>query len=152
MFSLGTLNIKMGLTKAKPSEIIRRVLYYFICGILLFSGITKIIDPTLFIETLKAVFKISEDLILVFATLLPIIEIGLGLMMLFKIRQKETLIAVAILFFCFLGFSIYGTVIGLNNDCGCFGKVVGSSFGIWMVIRNFLFVSLSIIVFIKFKN
>jgi hypothetical protein len=45
-----------------------------------------------------------------------------------------------------------GTVVGLENDCGCFGKAVDSSFGEEMVIRNILFLLLSIIVLIKFEK
>jgi hypothetical protein len=43
-------------------------------------------------------------------------------------------------------------VVGLENDCGCFGKAVDSSFGEEMVIRNILFLLLSIIVLIKFEK
>ncbi|NMC98756.1 MAG: hypothetical protein GYA62_03420, partial [Bacteroidales bacterium] len=76
----------------------------------------------------------------------------LGVMLLLRIRAKETLIAVTILFLFFFLFSVYGTVIGLENDCGCFGSVANSSFGIGMIIRNILFLLLSLIVLIKFEN
>jgi len=73
-------------------------------------------------------------------------------MLLLKIRVKETLIAATILFMFFFLFSVYGAVIGLENDCGCFGNAVDSSFGIGMVIRNFLFVSLSGSLLIKYEK
>ena len=104
------------------------------------------------LETIKAVINVSEELQIAAVTLLPVIEITLGVMLLLKIRVKETLIAATILFLFFFLFSVYGTVIGLENDCGCFGKAVESSFGIGMVIRNILFLLLSLTVLIKFEN
>jgi hypothetical protein len=104
------------------------------------------------LETIKAVINVSEELQIAAATLLPVIELTLGIMLLLRIRVKETLIAVTILFLFFFLFSVYGAVVGLENDCGCFGNVVESIFGIGMVIRNILFLLLSIIVLIKFGN
>jgi len=102
--------------------------------------------------TIKAVINVSEELQIAAATLLPLIELTLGVMLLLKIRVKETLIAATILFMFFFLFSVYGTVIGLENDCGCFGKAVESSFGVGMVIRNIFFLLLSLFVLIKFEK
>ena len=104
------------------------------------------------LETIKAVINVREELQIAAATLLPVLEITLGVMLLLRIRVKETLIAVTILFLLFFLFSVYGTVIGLENDCGCFGNAVDSSFGIGMVIRNFLFLSLALLMLIKIEN
>jgi hypothetical protein len=41
---------------------------------------------------------------------------------------------------------------GLENDCGCFGKTIESSFGVGMVIRNILFLLLSLFVLIRFEK
>jgi hypothetical protein len=43
-------------------------------------------------------------------------------------------------------------VVGLENDCGCFGNVVESIFGIGMVIRNILFLLFSLFVLIKLEK
>jgi hypothetical protein len=97
------------------------------------------------LDTIKAVINVNEELQIVAATLLPILELTLGVMLMLKIRVIETLIAVTILFLFFFLFSVYGTIIGLENDCGCFGKVAESSFGVGMVIRNILLLILTII-------
>ncbi|MBS3945664.1 MAG: hypothetical protein KGZ42_09225, partial [Melioribacter sp.] len=133
---------------------------YGISFVLLFSGVSKVIDPQPMLETIKAVINVSEELQIASATLLPILEQTLGVMLLLRIRVKETLVAVTILFMFFFLFSVYGlvrllfggTVIGLENDCGCFGKVVDSSFGIGMVIRNIFFLLLSLFVLIRFEK
>ena len=129
-------NIKIARTIPKSFELIGKILYYFIAVVLLFSGISKIIDPTPMMETMKAVFKVNESLMILAATILPIIEIGFGLMLVFNVQTKKILIAVSILFFHFFVFSVYGSIIGLNNDCGCFGNLVKSEFGLMMILRN----------------
>jgi len=97
------------------------------------------------LETIKAVINVSDELQIAAATLLPLIEITLAVMLLLRIKEKETVIAVTVLFLFFFLFSVYGTVIGLENDCGCFGKAVESSFGIGMVIRNLVFLLIAFI-------
>ena len=58
-------------------RVIYHILFYFISVILLFSGISKIIDPLPTVETLKAAFKLSDEKNLLIATALPIVEISL---------------------------------------------------------------------------
>ncbi|MCL5031298.1 MAG: methylamine utilization protein [Bacteroidetes bacterium] len=122
------------------------VLYYGISIVLLFSGVSKIIDSTPMVETIKAVFKVDENLLKITATFLPMIEIVLGLMLLLKIQTKKVLLAAAILFSGFFVFSIYGTAIDLNVDCGCFGSTLKSEFGWGMVMRNTFLLFLSVLV------
>jgi len=66
-------------------------------------------------------------------------------MLVLNIQTKKILITVCILFFCFFVFSVYGSIIGLNNDCGCFGSVIKSEFGIFMVLRNLTFFTITIL-------
>ncbi|MBS3944154.1 MAG: hypothetical protein KGZ42_01535, partial [Melioribacter sp.] len=95
-----------------------QIAYYGISFVVLFSGLSKVLDPQPMLETIKAVINVSEELQIVAATLLQILELTLGVMLLLRIRVKETLVAVTILFMFFFLFSVYGTVIGLDNDCG----------------------------------
>ncbi len=71
------------------------------------------------LDTIKAVINVSEELQIAAATLLPVLELTQGVMLLLKIRVKETLLAVTLLFLFFFLFSVYGAVVGLENDCGC---------------------------------
>ena len=128
---------------------------YLIAGVLLFSGISKILDPMPLIETLKLVAKLPEDILIIIATILPIIEIGLGILIVLKIKPKPVLIATLALFAMFFVFSVYGTIIGLKNDCGCFGSIVKSEIGWWMVGRNLCFLVLTnaiIFNYYKYRN
>ncbi|PJC56983.1 MAG: methylamine utilization protein [Ignavibacteria bacterium CG_4_9_14_0_2_um_filter_37_13] len=145
MLTSTVTKIKMFRTIPKGFELIRRSLYYFIAVVLLFSGVTKIVDPLPMMETMKAVFKVNENLLILAATILPVIEIGFGLMLVFNVETKKVLFAVIILFFCFSTFSVYGTIIGLNNDCGCFGSNVSSEFGVRMIIRNVILLVITLL-------
>ena len=119
---------------------------YLIAGVLLFSGISKILDPMPLIETLKLVAKLPEDILIIIATILPILEIGLGILIVLKIKPNQVLIATLALFALFFAFSVYGTIIGLKNDCGCFGSIVKSEIGWWMVGRNSCFLIVNTII------
>lgn len=124
--------------------------YYLIAGVLLFSGISKILDPMPLIETLKLVLNLPEEYLIAISSVLPIIEITLGIALILKIKPKLVLLLTSVLFAAFFLFSFYGTVVGLKNDCGCFGSIVKSEIGWWMVGRNLLFIIINI--FIMKKN
>jgi hypothetical protein len=102
----------------KSVDLLISASYYFLIALLLFSGISKILVPQPMLETIKSVINVSEELQIAAATLLPVLELTLGVMLLLRIRVKETLVAVTILFLFFFLFSVYGTVVGLENDCG----------------------------------
>lgn len=128
-----------------------KITYYCIVIILIFSGISKIVNPIPLLDTLK-LFPFSEDLNLIVTLLLPLFEIILGLLLILKIKMKTTLLIVSLLFLSFVAFSIYVTIIGVNGDCGCFGNVIKSEFGWDMIIRNIIFFLFSIILYIKQKK
>lgn len=124
MFNGAVKNIRTGLSAVKPIEVLWGALFYFIAVVLLFSGVSKIIDPAPMIETMIAAFKINENLLILAAIGLPVIEIALGLMLVLKIQIKKTFLAATVLFFGFFAFSIYGTAISLSTDCWCFGDAI----------------------------
>ena len=120
--------------------------------VILFAGISKIIDPSPLINNLTSAFNfLPETAVILISTILPLIELGLGLLLIFslykgnlKSKRKIILVITTALFGLFSAYSIYGYVIGLKNDCGCFGNALKSDFGIGMIIRNSAFLLLSI--------
>ena len=124
--------------------------YYSITVILLFSGISKIVTPEPMFEILEALGFGNDSLMLITASLLPVIEIGIASLMILKLRLNVVIISAVILFAIFLAISIYGSIIGLDKDCGCFGGAVESSFGAGMILRNSLFLITAI--YIKMKT
>ncbi|MCX6168643.1 MAG: methylamine utilization protein [Ignavibacteriales bacterium] len=152
IFTTANTNPGMGVTTTKLLTILLELLYYFIAVILLFSGVSKVLDPSPMFGTMKAAFKINEELLILAVTVVPIVESALGLMLLLKVQTKKTFLATIVLFFAFFVFSVYGTAIGLNTDCGCFGDAVSSEFGITMIIRNLVLLTIIIWLAVDIKK
>ncbi len=95
-----------------------------LAAILLYAGINKIIDPSALIENLSSLFKfLNENLLIIIAVILPLIEIGLGILLLasqyntkVKRYRRKVNLTVAILFGVFLAYSIYGYAMGMSDD------------------------------------
>ena len=135
-----------------PAQLLKLLAYvsfYIISAVLLISGVSKIIEPIPLINTLKEIKLIPESLHIIIATILPIVEIGLALLLLMKIKLDITKKAVVFLFGIFLITSLYGTLAGLGTDCGCFGSAVKSSFGWGMILRNTVLFIMSLILTIN---
>lgn len=133
---------------------------FILSFILLFAGATKIVDPSPLVFTLASTFNfLNESIIIFIASILPILEIGIGILLIFslfheKIRQKRKtiLLTTALLFALFFAFSVYGFMINLQNDCGCFGNTIYSKIGFGMVLRNFILTSIAFLLFIVNRN
>jgi len=132
---------------ARPGINLRRYLYatayYFIAIVLLAAGIFKIYDPVPMLGTLELIQFLNNPLSVLIATILPVIEIALGILLLTGKKIQISLIAATGLFWFFFGFSVYGYAVGLDVDCGCFGNVIASDFGVGMILRNLIFAVIS---------
>ena len=113
-----------------------RVVRILLGIVLIFSGITKIIDPSKAVDFMLEFKVIPEFLILIVVSILPILEILIGVLLISGMYQKFASISALVLFSGFFIISIYGTIIGLSSDCGCFGSVIKSRIGWSMVVRN----------------
>ena len=125
----------MGILKAKY---LKKATGKILAVILLVSGVMKIIDPLTFIESIKALRIIPESLILFTATIFPLFEIALGIAVFTEYKLQLIKSITLILFTIFFAVSIYGYAKGLENECGCFGQVISSKYGIGMIIRNLI--------------
>lgn len=137
--------LKFGYSVVKNSSLINILehSYYLIIGVLFISGIAKLYNPSSFINTLKIINILTPRINIFIATILPIIEIFISSILLFKIYVRYALIIASILFGFFFVFSIYGYIIGLTNDCGCFGNLLKSNFGITQILRDLFFLIIS---------
>ncbi len=128
---------------ANPGINLRQYLYatvyYFIAIVLLAAGIFKIYDPAPMLGTLDLIQFLNNPLSVFIATILPVIEIALGILLLTGKKIRISLMTATGLFWIFFGFSVYGYAVGLDADCGCFGNVIASDFGVGMILCNALF-------------
>ena len=119
--------------------IFKNILKIILALILIISGTSKIIDPEGAIGLLSVIPVFPRFLIIPTVSLLPVIELSIGFLLLLNIYQKLTTIVAFLLFLSFLSISVYGSIIGLNSDCGCFGSLIESKIGWKMIFRNSIF-------------
>ncbi|MCF8242019.1 MAG: hypothetical protein K9J16_11585 [Melioribacteraceae bacterium] len=91
--------------KEEIGKLFFTVSYYLIALILLFTGTTKLIDPKPLIETLKSLQLLSDEITIFTSATLPI---GLGAMLMLKIKEHLAIKFSFVLFLLFFLFSIYG--------------------------------------------
>ena len=104
---------------------------------LILTGLLKVFSPRAVINTSRELFPwVGNGFHLAAGSILPVLELGLGVMLLLKWKYQEVLVGTSILFGIFFIASIYGQAAGVNTDCGCFGGVITSSFGWGMLARN----------------
>ena len=116
------------------------VLYYLVSLMFIAAGLMKIYDTTGLMKALQQVAFLNKQLIVIVATMLPLLELGLGVGLLLRYKPAVILGLASGLLTVFLMFSIYGFFRGFSGDCGCFGDLTKSWFGWEMITRNFLLV------------
>ena len=96
-----------------------RIIRFFLAGIFLWSGISKLIDPKSFAVIIEAFGLIPESWVMPVSVGLPALEIVAAIGLFADIRGSLTIVTVLLLLFiAILG---YGIWMGLDIDCGCFG-------------------------------
>ncbi len=88
--------------------------------IFLYSGISKMIEPEVFAVLIESYGILPEILVFPTSVLLIIMEIIAGAGLLFEIKWSLELLTGLLLLF--IGVLTYGIILGLDIDCGCFGK------------------------------
>jgi len=119
------------------------VFRYLLILIFLISGISKIIDLQFALEVLRTFNFFNQSVNIFIISLLPILEIVLVVILLLNYKIRFTNLSITLLFFIFFVISIWGYLLKLDKNCGCFGKLIESSFGISMIIRNFFLLLLT---------
>jgi uncharacterized membrane protein YphA (DoxX/SURF4 family) len=126
--------------------------------VLLYAGGVKMLDFEKSIIAVGTYQIVNPDLARFFGTFLPVVEVMLGLAILFKILHPITNYLAAFLMLVFIIIIISVWARGLSIDCGCFGgggelpeegKVLRYSFDI---ARDFLFMAMALISSLVVKN
>ncbi|MGM0507378.1 MAG: MauE/DoxX family redox-associated membrane protein [Bacteroidota bacterium] len=123
-----------------------------LAAVLLFAGILKLMDDSALFETVGYITWIPVWLKLQMITLLPWVEIVLALLLVTWRLDRWVRPLVIAVFFGFFLFSIYGTVTGMEGDCGCFGEMMDSTFGWKMITRNGFFLLLAISLYLPLQR
>lgn len=102
---------------------IKLVVRIILGAVFIIAGISKLVDPKLFIRSLQSIIPFSDMYIILFTYVFILFEIILGLIIIFYINRKILLITIStISVLCiYLMYKIY---INDNSFCGCFGNVL----------------------------
>lgn len=134
------------------------LLFRILLGLIfLFAGIAKISDPVKFIFTLREFNLFSEAVIPFMALYLPWLEFILGLFLILGLLYRASAFLLACLNTMFAIAILTVVVRGMEIDCGCFGMLadilkIPDSADIKAVIRNVIFIGISVYIFIVKKT
>ncbi len=134
------------------------LLFRILLGLIfLFAGIAKISDPVRFIFTLREFNLFSEAVIPFMALYLPWLEFILGLFLILGLLYRASSFLLACLNTMFAIAILTVVVRGMEIDCGCFGMFadilkIPDSADIKAVIRNVIFIGISVYIFIVKKT
>ena len=134
------------------------LLFRILLGLVfLFAGIAKISDPVRFIFTLRQFNLFSEAVIPFMALYLPWLEFILGLFLILGLLYRASAFLLACLNTMFAIAILTVVVRGMEIDCGCFGMLadilkIPDSADIKAVIRNVIFIGISVYIFIVKKT
>ncbi|MGZ0879993.1 MauE/DoxX family redox-associated membrane protein [Priestia megaterium] len=108
----------------------------FISGLMLYSGITKIINVYQFINTLNYYKYLPDHLHIFIGYSIPLIEVLIGLLIWFKPIRSKIITSYSILIILFIGLLIihYGSY--MPYGCGCFGKNKPETINYVIIIRD----------------
>ncbi len=89
-------------------------------GVFLYSGATKITDPTAFAAIVTNYQMLTPPLVWATAVILPWIEALCGLALVVGRFEKGAALMVCLMMVVFIGTTLYNAYRGLNVACGCF--------------------------------
>jgi len=101
------------------SPLIYHLIRVLLSATFLWSGISKLMDPTEFALIIDGYGLMPDAWILPLAIALPLLEMVFGLGLLLDIRGS--LAVITGLLMLFIAILSYGIWLGLDVDCGCFG-------------------------------
>lgn len=117
-------------------------------GIFIWAGASKLVAPEAFAQLISAYGLVPDVLLLPVAIGLPLLELIVGIGMIFDIRWSLEVVTALLLFFAFVLW--FGILNELDIDCGCFSLIElreheGLRFALY---RDFLFLGLALYLFV----
>jgi uncharacterized membrane protein YphA (DoxX/SURF4 family) len=151
-----TIATVLSLLIRKPGGLLLIVSRVLLGVVFIFSGYVKLVDPLGFqykIEDYLQAMELYglEPYALVFALILSISEMLIGLGLLFKVRMRVVAWGLALFMGIFLPLTLWLAVSDAVKDCGCFGDALVLSN--WQTFyKNLLFLPFTLVVFIHRKR
>lgn len=129
----------------------RTEIYSFVSGLVfLISGMAKAVDISVFSNVIAQYGFESLQFI---SPLIILVEVMVGLLLVFQVWQRWSALAGAILVVCFSLIYTYGIAFRSIEDCGCFGKIeILNTSPVFTFVRNAVLLYLLITVWRKSEN
>ena len=125
-------------------DVILLLIRLFLFGVFALAGVGKLLDRAGSEKAVKE-FGVPEDLARPVAYALPIVELAIGLFLLFVATSWLAAIAGLLLLLVFVGGMIYQMAKGNAPNCHCFGQIHSEPVGKTSLIRNIGFAILSLL-------
>ena len=120
--------------------------------VFIFSGITKVIDLNKFAEALVNFKLLNDNLINIVKYTLPLIEITLGIFIIFNFHSSLPTIISSLMLSLFTALIVVKLFEGEEISCGCFGALSSDKLDILSVFRNVTLILFAIIVSTHYEN
>lgn len=104
------------------------------------SGGAKIVDITGFAKIINSYGFLSNNGVILISYIIPNAELLLGLMMIFNYKIRIATRAALIMVIIFTLVSANKYVNGINDECGCFGKLLARRTNVFLLIENTLLI------------
>jgi len=104
----------------KTFDWVYKLLRWGLGCVFVYAGAIKLADPETFAVLIDAYGIVPQRLLMPAAVALPALEAAAGIGLIFDI--KGSLAAIAGLMGVFIAVLSYGILMGLDVDCGCFGR------------------------------
>ncbi len=115
---------------------ILHVARFFMGGLFLYAGATKIPDPSGFAVDVQNYRLLPHILTVVFALYLPWIEVFCGIAVIVRRLYLGALGILTVLMGIFIVAIVSAWARGLDISCGCFGRHGGTADYPWLVVRD----------------
>lgn len=117
---------------------------WFVAGVLIYSGVSKISNRQQFLLVVKAFHILPARVTPIFSTVVPWLEVFVGGALLLGIRTTLSAALAGFLLSCFTAAIVINLLRGRTElDCGCFGRSHNKKIGVGLVIRNAALIVLS---------
>jgi len=111
-----------------------------------YAGAVKLFDAVSFSESIMNYHLVTPPVALIAASVLPAIEVLVGLCLIFGVMRRGSIIISCCLCLVFIAALMSLVVRGINIDCGCFSTSGGSlSTPLYGVGKNIFLIGLSML-------
>lgn len=121
-------------------------------GVFVASGISKWLDKPGTEAGMSKYLFLPKGSGRFIANVFPVLELAVGLLLIFGLFTRLAAVAAVLLFLLFTGLIIYDLARGKTESCHCFGKLSDEKLTPMAVVRNVLLMGMAVLVALAFDG